>query len=159
MDDIHGEDDVRGGNRPDGEGFFHVVVTDVDDSQDKYESVLVDMKIVAGTDDSQVGRSYREFFGLSDKAVPRLKLFGLVTGATRPGQSFDCRDLVGKQCVIRLERNEYEDKQTGETKTTFKTGWDTFYRLDDAAVAHVPWAASAPDVTPKTDDGDEWEEF
>jgi hypothetical protein len=140
MGDVRGEDDARGGAYVDSEGLFHILATAVDDSADKVEAVIVDMKVLAGTDASQVGKGYREYFYTSDSAIKRLKLFGLVTGAARPGQPFQVKDLIGKQAVIEIKKSSYT--KDGETKTKFKTGWDTFWRLDDAKVAHVPRGTS-----------------
>ena len=159
------EDDARGSGRPDAEGFFHVVAKSVDDSREEHEAVIVDFLILAGTDESQVGRRYREYFSVSERALKRLKLFGIVTGAAQPGGKLNCKDLVGKTCVIELKENQFEDRN-GETKTNFKTSWGGFYRLDDKKVAHVPKADKIPDVATDVDadnagadDDDGWDEF
>lgn len=156
MNDVKSEQDVRHVHRVDAEGLFHVIVTAVDDSQDKYEAVIVDMKILAGTDGSQVARNYREYFFTSESATPRLKLFGLVTGAARPGQVFEVMDLIGKQAIIEIKKGDpYVDKQSGEKKVSFQTGWGTFWRLDDEKVAHVPrGVASKSEKSADTSPGD-----
>lgn len=167
MKDVKGEEDVRGGSRVDAEGLYHVVVTSVDDSQDKFEAVIVEMKVLAGTDESQVGRGYTEWFYLSEAAIKRLKLFALVTKAAAPGGSFDPSDLLGKQCIIECKRSEYT--KAGETRVSYKVGWDGFFRLDDAKVEHVPRGKSGktikftdtaePDDDNDGPDPDEWDEI
>lgn len=160
MDGIKSEKDARGGSRVDAEGLFHCVITAVDDTMDKYEAVIVDMKILAGTDESQVGRTHREWFYVSEKAMPRLRLFGLVTGATKPGQSFTAQELVGKQCIVEFQRNEFTN-DNGENKINYRPGWDTYYRLDDPKVTHVPrGSVVAGDVSADDDeDGEGWSDF
>ena len=111
------ESEFRGNGRPDAEGFFHTIVTAVDDTLDSYsDKVTADFRILAGTEESQVGRTYREFFSTSEKALARLKLFGLACKAARRGESFEVSSCVGRQCVIELKRNSYT-AQTGEEAT------------------------------------------
>lgn len=132
------EEDFGGGNLIAGPGKFHVIVEKADDSCEKKDQVIVDFTVYAGTDAEQIGRSIREWFSLTDKALPRLTRLAFVLGLIEPDEEkyVDFAEAEGRQCVIEVEAHSYE--KDGEKKSGFRISYMGMWSVYNPAVADVP---------------------
>jgi len=131
------ENDI-GGNMPD-PGRYHVVITAVDESFDKYNSITVDFQVLTGNKPGQVDRTLTEYFSVSEKAIPRLKRLALCVGLLQPGEAereIEFEQAVGRQLVIEVEENEYE--KNGEKKKGRRISWVGMWSTGNKEVADVP---------------------
>lgn len=139
--DTKHEDDLRGSSRPK-PGRYHVAVSDVDvkalESEQKFN---VTFDVLNGTVPGQAGRQVREFFTLSEKALPRVKLFVVAAGLVKPGTkgNVDFRDAVGRQLVIEVD----ERKNENDGKTYINCTFSGFWSLDHDDAKDVPKDADA----------------
>lgn len=160
---IQSEDDIQGNPRP-LPGRYHVAVKHVDEKMDKFDKVIVEFEVLAGTTPGQEGRTITEFFAVTDKALPRLQRLAVVLGLIKPGEGekeVEFSDGVGRQLVIEVEENEYE--KDGRTIHGVRCAYLGFWSLSNAAVADVPKDDAARERGSKkadanTGDG-EWSEL
>jgi hypothetical protein len=138
LTDIGSEDDLKGQNAPLA-GRYHVVVHEIDDTFERYDKLIVTFKVLAGTTPEQEGKTHREFFSMSEKAMVRVKKLCLVTGVIKPGvkAEVDFRDLIGRQLVIELVDHEYEDRD-GNKKETVQIAFLGMWSLSHADASDVP---------------------
>jgi hypothetical protein len=138
---IKSEDDISGFQRP-LPGRYHVVVKHVDESFEKFDKVIVDFEILAGTVPNMEGRELNEFFACTDKAIPRLQRLALCLGLLKPGEpdkDVEFADAVGRDLVIEVEENNYKDK-AGKEVNGVRVGYLGMWSTNNAAVADVPKA-------------------
>jgi len=149
--DVKGETDVKGREAPD-PGIYHGIVNHVDDSQDKYDAVIVDLEVLAGERRisgrspgepvDQRGRSLRHMMFLEgekgkDYGDKHLR-FALAVGLIKPGEQkdVDWNEAVGRQLVFAVEKRAGKDKKTGEEREYTNVG---NYGLD-------LWSVGNPEV-------------
>ena len=128
------EDDIGGGwPEP---GRYHVGVLDADESLSESTSIIVEFQILAGNPDGQKGRTIKEYFALTAKAVPRLHRFLLSIGI-KPAGEIDMGITVGRQLVIEIEAGKYTDS-AGNEKDSVSVSYMGFWSVTNQAVADVP---------------------
>jgi len=137
--DVRSEDDISGFQRP-LPGRYHVVVKNVDESFEKFDKVIVDFEVLAGTVPNQEGRELPEFFSCTDKAIPRLQRLALCLGLLTPGEpdrDVEFADAVGRDLVIEVEENNYKDR-SGKEVNGVRVGYLGMWSTGNEAVADVP---------------------
>jgi hypothetical protein len=158
--DVKSEDDISGFQRP-LPGRYHVVVKHVDETFEKFDKVVVDFEVLAGTVPDQQGRELTEFFACTEKAIPRLQRLALCVGLLRPGEpdrDVEFTEAVGRDLVIEVEENNYKDK-SGKEVYGVRVGYLGMWSIGNEAVADVPkgkledggngnQAATEPTTTP-----------
>lgn len=115
------------------------MIKDVDESFEKYDSVLVDFEALAGTTPGQVGRTHLEFFSTKEKALPRLQRLALAVGLLKPDEpekEVQFSDAIGRQLVIEIEENTYE--KDGKTHECVRIAFLGMWSSGNKAVADVP---------------------
>ena len=130
---INSADDV-GGNRP-LPGRYHVIIQDVDETfQKDAKSIIVDFEVLAGTTPGQEGRRHREYFSVSEKAMPRLIRLAMVTQLIGPNEMREVAfsQARSRQLIIELGEDEYQGKK--RTKMSFAGMWE----IGHADVKDVP---------------------
>jgi hypothetical protein len=135
---VKSEDDLGGNTRPLA-GRYHVVVKDVDETFEKFDKVVVEFEVLAGTTPDQEGRTISEFFSLSEKALVRLQRLAIVLGLLKPDEEEKEVEFVqgeGRQLVIEVEDNEYE--KDGEKKKGVRVSFLGMWSLANKQVADVP---------------------
>lgn len=120
-------------------GKYHALVKDVDETEaiTKWNSVVVDFEILAGTVPGQEGKVIREFFpadASKPKGLERLKRFAMSIGLLGAGEAKDVpfREGVGRQLVIEVETNTYQGK------TRNRVSWAGIWPLGHGEVRDVP---------------------
>jgi hypothetical protein len=140
--DVKSEDDIGGYEKPK-PGFYHVVIKHVDESFEKFDKIVIDFEVLAGTVPNMEGREVSEFFACSDKAISRLQRLALCVGLLNPGEpdrDVEFTDAVGRDLVIEVEDSEYEKMEDGKkvkkkkTALTYLGMWST----GNKEVADVP---------------------
>lgn len=128
------EDDAHVSNRPK-PGNYHVEVVEVDDTFEKVDKVVVEFKVLAGTVPGQEGLQCREYFAVTEKALPRLMMFALAVGVLKPGEKkdVDFTEAVGGQFIVALSENTGKDG-----KSYINVTYDGMWSLLNPAVADVP---------------------
>jgi hypothetical protein len=137
--DVKSEDDISGFQRP-LPGRNHVIVKHVDETFEKFDKVIVDFEVLAGTVPNQEGRELPEFFACTEKAIPRLQRLALCVGLLRPGEpdrDVEFTEAVGRDLVIEVEENNYKDK-TGKEVNGVRVGYLGMWSTGNEAVADVP---------------------
>lgn len=129
-------------------GFYHVIVTDVDEPIDTEKPIIVDFQVLKGTMPGQEKLGVRNWFPTSQKALPNLQRFALVTGLIKPDEEREVsfKDAIGKHLVIEVIENEYTDKD-GVTKKNAKIKWAGYYPIGHPDVANVPIDEEAINIT------------
>ena len=136
---VKSEDDISGFQRP-LPGRYHVVVKHVDESFEKFDKIVVDFEVLAGTVPDQQGRELPEFFSCTDKAIPRLQRLALCVGLLKPGQpeaDVEFTDAVGRDLVIEVEENNYKTKE-GKEVNSVRVGYLGMWSTANEAVKDVP---------------------
>jgi hypothetical protein len=136
--DVKSEDDVSGYQRP-LPGRYHAVVKHVDESFEKFDKLIIDFEVLAGTVPDMQGRELSEFFAVTDKAIPRLQRLALCLGLLQPGEpdrDVEFADGVGRDLVIEIEENNYE--KDGKKISGVRVGYLGMWSTNNAAVADVP---------------------
>ena len=136
---VKSEDDISGFQRP-LPGRYHVVVKHVDESFEKFDKIVVDFEVLAGTVPDQQGRELPEFFACTDKAIPRLQRLALCVGLLQPGQpeaDVEFTDAVGRDLVIEVEENNYKTKE-GKEVNSVRVGYLGMWSTANEAVKGVP---------------------
>jgi hypothetical protein len=139
--DVKSEDDVSGFQRP-LPGRYHVVVKHVDESFKKFDKIIVDFEVLAGTVPDMQGRELSEFFAVTDKAIPRLQRLALCLRLLQPGEpdrDVEFANGVGRDLVIEIEENNYKDKN-GKEVNGVRVGYLGMWSTINATVADVPKA-------------------
>jgi hypothetical protein len=135
LDDLEGEE-------PPAKGKYHARIEGAARLSDQTPFLKVKLLLLAGTDSSQVGRTFSERFYLSDRAVKRLWVLGRRLGLI-PDDAFgslfslDPRQLVGRHLVIEVVEGEYTDKD-GHKRPRNQLGFASFWSVTDPRVADVP---------------------
>lgn len=137
---VKNEDDVQGFDRP-LPGRYHVAITDVDESLEKFDKVIVDFEILAGTTPGQEGKRQTEFYACTEKAAPRLLRLALITGVIEGGQNKDVAfsPAIGQELVIELETQKSKTDGKEYTNVSFLGMWS----CNNPEVADVKKAAAA----------------
>lgn len=140
---VQSEDDIQGNARP-LPGRYHAIVKHADDSFEKFDKVIVEFQVLAGTTPGQEDRCISEFFATTEKAMPRLQRLALCTGLLNPGEEekdISFSEAEGRQLVIEVEENRYEkDDGNGGKKTVegVRVGFLGMWSLNNKAVEDVP---------------------
>lgn len=145
VQDVQSEKDFGGQFNQPKPGRYHVIVKEVDESYQTYQNkVVIEFEVKAGTVPGQEGRTLREFFATSEKALPRLKRLAIILGLLKGGQKKEVNfvDGIGRQLVIDVEEHQYDDRE-GKKVDTVRVGFFGTYKPDDADVKDVP---KDPDV-------------
>lgn len=121
-------------------GWYHVVITRVDESEQEYPGkIVVDFKVHAGTVPGQEGRTLREFFATSEASRKRLVKLAIALGLLnyRERKEVQFSEALGRQLVIEVEPSTYKKRdgtQVESTRCTFLG----LYTPDDERVKDVP---------------------
>lgn len=140
---VQSEDDIQGNARP-LPGRYHAMIKHADDSFEKFDKVIVEFEVLAGTTPGQEGRTHTEFYSCTEKALPRLQRLALCIGLLQPGEEekeVEFSEAEGKQLVIEVEENEYEKEDKEGNKKTQKGVRLSFlgmWSLHNKAVSDVP---------------------
>jgi hypothetical protein len=135
---VESEDDIQGNARP-LPGRYHVVVKDVNETFEKFDKVIIEFEVLAGTTPGQEGRVVTEFFATSEKALSRLQRLAIVLGLLKPGEEekeIEFSDAISTQLVIEVEENQYE--KDGKTIKTVRVAYLGMWSLNNKAVGDVP---------------------
>jgi len=135
---VQSENDI-GGNRPE-PGRYHVVIKDVDESMQEHDKVIVDFEVLDGTVPGMRGRTFREFYATSAKAIPRLQRLAMCLGLLKPNEpdkDVAFEQARGFQLVVEVEANEYEDKD-GNKRQGVRVGYMGMWSVGNPAAADVP---------------------
>ena len=112
---VKSESDVQGRQRPE-DGTYHAIIEHVDASMDKDDAISADIKILAGTVDGQVGRTFRHKMFMDDNGefTEKHLRFALATGVIKPGEKKepDWSEAEGQQVIVGVENRENKDKKT-----------------------------------------------
>ena len=144
--DVKSEDDIQGNVRPE-EGRYHVVVKEVDESFEKFDKIIVEFEVLAGTTPGQEGRTLSEFFAVTDKAIPRLKRFALCVGLVKAGdpeRDVEFTDAIGSNLVIEIVKKKGKDEKE-YSNLAYMGMWST----GNEAVADVPKCDLAKTAPPQ----------
>lgn len=163
-----GEGELARGGFVDKEGFYHVEFTDAekeaDPSKGKMPCIRVDMKVLAGTEKSQVGKMHFHRMNLAKKGGPgellrlsvgsRKNLFkffvqlGLLKQEEVEGNqavALPWRKLAGMQAVIEIKNEPYEEKDrergtpTGKMLDSYRIPYGcNVWQVNDPKVKDVP---------------------
>ena len=137
--DVKSEDDISGFQKP-LPGRYHAVVKHVDESFEKFDKVLIDFEVLAGTVPGMEHRELTEFFACTDKAIPRLQRLALCLGLLTPGEpdrDVEFAEAVGRDLVIEVEENNYKDK-SGKEVNGVRVGYLGMWSTGNKEVADVP---------------------
>lgn len=132
-----------GGSYPDA-GRYHVIINDVDESFEESNSIIVEFRVLAGTVPNQTKKTLKEYFSVSDKALPRLMRLGLASGFIPPNdppKERNFEEAISRQLVVEIEDHTYE--KNGETKKTRRISWMGMWSTPNPEVADVPKDAEA----------------
>lgn len=136
-DDLQGFDTVKPGR-------YHAMVAAVDDSFEKSsKSIIVDFEILAGTQNSEVGKTIKEYVAVSPEAVKRpVKLalaLGLITESDLGSDlDVDFQKAINRQLVIDIEEHEYTSNKTGKPVKGARIGFLGFHKLGSEDAKGVP---------------------
>ena len=136
---VKSEDDISGYQKP-LPGRYHVVVKHVDESFEKFDKIVVDFEVLAGTMPGMEGRELSEFFACTDKAISRLQRLALCLGLLTPGEAdkdVEFGDGVGRDLVIEVEENNYT-KADGTKVNSVRVGYLGMWSTANEAVKDVP---------------------
>ncbi len=110
-------------------GDYHVRIVKWDDTFEQFDKVICEFEILAGG--QQVGRRHTEWFVVSsEKAKTRIATLLEATGAMDSedrSKSFEPEDIVGGECIVGIEHEEYQGK-------TYARADFRFTAVDDANV-------------------------
>ncbi len=143
-----------GGDRPVA-GRYHVVVKSVDNSHTTNPtSIPTEFEVLAGTAPGQEGKTTIEFFyydlkNVKDFARDRIIRFAQTCGliGDNEDKDVDLLDAIGKQLVIQLVDDTYEDKKTGEERKSVRIARDGgMWPLNHEDVREVPKSQAAIDL-------------
>lgn len=113
-------------------GTYHVEVTAVEEdavSKSGSPQMVVDYEVLAGTVGGQEGKTHKDYYSRSEKALKRALMFAIATGLTsqeelkaaqQAGKSpvIDFTKAVGRQLVVEIEE---ETDQNGKARP--KVAW------------------------------------
>lgn len=151
--DFDSSDTEGRGGLVDKAGFYHVVVNDLTlfEEEGKAKNVRVDMQVLNGTDQTQIGKMifHRVYLNRKDgdaltkgsKAITtRLFIgFGLLPKDAAEAETvkWPFSQLKGAQAVVEIKPETYEDRN-GDERTDFRIPFGNVYRFEDEKVADVP---------------------
>lgn len=141
-------------------GYFHFVITALDEEGGKKGEMVVDMDVLRGSVPGQEGKSHRENFSRELKSTPIRKLLALAiaceittkedldkmrAAGTRPELDFSL--CVGKQVCARIETNEHQGT------IYHRVAWDEIWHPTDKRANRTPlamdWIKSGGYVLPE----------
>ena len=117
-------------------GSYHVLITRVDEDNEKYENtIIVDFEVLDGTIPNQEGRVQTEFMstkteGAMKRVAKLLMVCGLIGG--NEVKEVDPQDLVGKDLVIEVAEHEWKGKKRNQIP------YLGFWKTDHPDVKDVP---------------------
>lgn len=120
-------------------GRYHVAVTKADEDGGNKGEMILDFEVLAGSVKDQEGKSHREYFQKTVKAMGRIHQLAIALGMITKerlkelqsrGESpfYDFEAQVNKQCFIDLQDSVYEGKT--RVKADFR-----MYAIDDPKCA------------------------
>lgn len=108
-------------------GRYLMMIKEVDETMEKKDQVIVDFEVLAGNVPGQKGRVLTEYYGVSDKALPRLTRLALCVGLLQPDEVKDVTFASGKGRVlfVEVEPHSYEKdgKKTDTVRVSFMGMW------------------------------------
>lgn len=112
-------------------GSWHVVVTDVDDTFHRGDSIIVDFEVVGGR---LIGKAHREYFSQTEKAMPHSAAFLLAVGLITKeslGKSVDVdwQQANGRQLVLHTVFKK--DKDTHQLTDRIQARYCGFCAVND----------------------------
>lgn len=128
-------------------GQYHVLIVKWDDSFEKTDAIICEMKVLAGTTPGQEGKTHTEFFSTGSKdddpqkrekgtafCMKRIATAAMAAGAIKPGErkAIEPGDMLARDLVIKLEEDTYKGKT--RVRIPFCDMWPTWHD----AVADVP---------------------
>ena len=136
-------------------GRYHVMVAVVDENGG-YDnaSVVVDFDILAGTTPDQEGKQHREYLDRTTKSgTGKAMSFYCAVGITSEAELEKCKEekrnpvidttlAVGRQCCIEIQKEEWNDKKSGEPKSANKIGF-RYFPVDSPKAAGIPISQAA----------------
>jgi hypothetical protein len=157
------EDDISGKSRP-VPGRYHAAVNHAEEKGSKKKGtpgLELEFQIVAdGTaadgksrTNGQAGKTIPLFLsyigGDDDKTktcLDRVMRLALCVGVLRPGEAKepDWSEAIGRELVIEIEAQQYDDAKTSQIKTGAQVAFLGFWSLGNKAVSDVPKDASSP---------------
>jgi hypothetical protein len=142
-------------------GWYHTVIEHVEYINDRTACLKFRLRILEGTEKSQIGKRFTERFFLTDGSIKRLAALGNRLGLVGDKQlgtqvRVDWSRAVGKQLVVETHIDEWD--KNGKTMKGTKLTFMGFYGPHDSRVAHIPKSTAAmedPKSVTKTavDDG------
>ena len=110
-------------------GKYHVQINDVKFEQktkddEKYTNMVVEYEVLNGTEESEIGKTMKDFFKMAGGSVKRALKLALATKITseeeleslkKRGKGFSgWEDMVGRQCCVMVEEDTYQGKTRGK---------------------------------------------
>jgi hypothetical protein len=136
---MQSEDDAAKRSIPPAPGRYHAVITNVDESLEKVDKVIVTFQVIAGNKEGQEGLEIAEFFPVKGKVINRLQRLALVTGLLKPDEEereVEFSAAVGNDLIIEVEENEYE--KDGQTKKNMRISYAGMWSVGNKEVKDVP---------------------
>ena len=143
---VQNETDIAGGSDRPEPGRYVVAIHEVKECEPGQHSdkIIIEFRVLGGTVPGQNGRTFSEFFFLSEKALPRLQRLALAIGLLKPGEP--PRDItfvhsVDSQLIVEVEHDTYT--KDGVEKKSCGLSYMGMWSLNNPEVADVMQAASA----------------
>lgn len=137
-------------------GKYHVIVNDVDDSQSKFDAIIVDFQVLDGTVPGQDGKTKRVFFNVdNDRGMERLTRFAMAAGLVAPNEKREVHfsDAVNRQLIVEFSTYvPKEGKNKGQPQLGLAFGG--IWPLDHPDVSDVPRAKNPEPTETAGESGD-----
>lgn len=125
-------------------GKYHAKIKQVSFAKmGEYTTLRVVFKILAGTEESMIGKIHTENFFINDNNMERLKLIavriGLVTEAELDRKiRVQWKVAEGRQVVILIDSRKFHNNKTNREETRSQITYDGIWSVTDERVADVP---------------------
>lgn len=157
------EDDISGRSRPE-PGRYHVAIQHAEEKASKKKGTPgLDLEFQVVCDGLQpdgktptVGQTgktiplFLSYIGGDDSktktCIDRVLRLALCCGLVQPGEAKepDWNEAIGRELVIEVESQQYDDEKSGQIKTGSQVAFLGFWSLGNKAVANVPKDATSP---------------
>jgi hypothetical protein len=130
-------------------GKYHVVIDRVAPVvKAEHQTLELAMRVLAGTNASQVGSMHLERLHFTEAARKRIALFALRLGLIRDRDlgrelQIDWSHAVGRQVVVEIAEEKFT-RNNGQTATSSKVTFAGIWPVDDSRVADVPKGSPGP---------------
>lgn len=166
------EDDFSGKSRP-LPGRYHVAVNHAEEKASKVKGTPgldIEFQVIAdgitpdGKDKTagQIGKTiplFLSYIGGDDAktktCIDRVCRLALCVGILKPGEAKepDWNEAIGRELVIEIEGQQYDDEKSGTVKTGSQVAFLGFWSLGNKAVANVPKDTGSPGMIALTKAG------